>query len=130
MIDLKSLLKYFLEGVAVALAAFYIPRRGMPLGEVLTIAVAAAAMFLVLDLYAPSVAAGARQGTGFAVGAQLAMLGGDNAPAKDSDGESTSSESSSTTSVVDQPAGVDTLDGAGDTKYEPFTSKPAQLSEL
>jgi len=61
--------KYLVEGGAVALAAYFIPRRRMELQEILMIAVTAAAVFAILDLYAPSVAAGARQGAGFGIGA-------------------------------------------------------------
>jgi hypothetical protein len=61
--------KYLVEGGAVALAAYFIPRRKMDLQEVAMIAVTAAAVFAILDLYAPSVAAGARQGAGFGIGA-------------------------------------------------------------
>ena len=61
--------KYLVEGGAVAVAAYFIPRRKMDLQEVALIAVTAAAVFAILDLYAPSVAAGARQGAGFGIGA-------------------------------------------------------------
>ena len=77
--------------------------------EVLYIAITAAATFMVLDLFAPSVGAGARQGTGFGVG--LNQVGwqaggqksnGDNAveseaenstsESEDSDGENSTTE--------------------------------------
>ena len=61
--------KYLVEGGAVALAAYFIPRRKMDLQEIAMIAVTAAAVFAILDLYAPSIAAGARQGAGFGIGA-------------------------------------------------------------
>lgn len=62
-------LKYMIEGGAVALAAFFIPRKKMELQEILVIALTAAAIFAILDLYAPTVAAGTRQGMGFGIGA-------------------------------------------------------------
>src|SRR5579863_8100142 len=62
-------MKYLVEGGAVALAAYFIPRRKMDLQEVAMVAVTAAAVFAILDLYAPSIAAGARQGAGFGIGA-------------------------------------------------------------
>mgnify|MGYP003683209537 CR=1 FL=1 len=71
MLDLSSLAKYLLEGVAVALAAFYIPGRNMNLQEVGLIAVTAAATFAVLDYFVPSVAMGARHGSGFGIGQNL-----------------------------------------------------------
>jgi len=61
--------KYLVEGGAVALAAYFIPRRKMDLQEVAMIAVTAAAVFAILDLYAPSVGVSARQGMGFGIGA-------------------------------------------------------------
>ena len=74
MFDLKSLVKYLLEGVAVAAAAFYIPRKKTALKDVALIALTAAAVFAVLDMFAPSVALGARQGSGFGIG--MTMVGG------------------------------------------------------
>jgi len=63
-------MKYIIEGTAVALAAYYIPRRQMDLREIAMIATTAAAIFAVLDLYAPRIGASARQGAGFGIGAQ------------------------------------------------------------
>ena len=60
--------KYLVEGGAVAVAAYFIPRRTMQLQEIAMIAVTAAAVFAILDLYSPSVAAGARQGAGLGIG--------------------------------------------------------------
>jgi hypothetical protein len=68
MFDVNSLIKYVLEGVAVALAAFYIPQRKTDPKEILMIALTAAAAFAVLDMFSPGVAAGARQGSGFGIG--------------------------------------------------------------
>lgn len=85
MLDLQSLMKYVVEGLAVAVAAFYIPRKQTNLQEVAMIALTAAAVFAVLDQFAPSVAAGARQGSGFGIG--QGMVGGD--------GDSTTDTSSS-----------------------------------
>lgn len=62
-------IKYLVEGLAVALAAYFIPRRSMDLGEVAMIAVTAAAVFAILDLYAPTAASAARTGAGFGIGA-------------------------------------------------------------
>ena len=86
------LVKYLLEGLAVAVAAFYIPKRKTDLQEVAMIGLTAAVAFLLLDQFAPSVAAGARQGSGFGVG--RALVGGDGT---ESTGES-SDDSTSTDS--------------------------------
>lgn len=66
---LMRLVKYLIEGFAVALAAYYIPRRRMNLQEIAMIAVTGAAIFAVLDMYAPSIGEAARQGAGFGIGA-------------------------------------------------------------
>lgn len=87
--DLQSLIKYLLEGAAVAVAAFYIPRRKVDLQEIALIALTAAAVFAVLDMFAPSIAAGSRQGAGFGIGYQ--MTGGDS-ECEDSSEDSESSE--------------------------------------
>jgi len=71
MFDVQNLLKYLLEGVAVAVAAFYIPKRKSDPKEILIIALTAAASFMLLDYFAPKVAIGARQGSGFGIGANL-----------------------------------------------------------
>lgn len=68
MLDVQSLVKYLLEGLAVAAAAFYIPKRTADLKEIAMIAVTAAAVFAVLDQFAPAVSGGARQGAGFGIG--------------------------------------------------------------
>ena len=51
----KRAVKYLIEGGAVAVAAFYIPKRKMNIEEVIMIAITAAATFALLDMYAPSV---------------------------------------------------------------------------
>ena len=64
-------LKYLLEGLAIAIAAIYIPKRALPMDEVATLALVAAAVFALLDVLAPSVSITARQGAGFGLGANL-----------------------------------------------------------
>src|SRR5437016_3144718 len=66
-------IKYIVEGGAVAVAAYFIPKKKMTLQEVIMIALTAAAVFAILDLYAPAVGVATRQGAGFGVGA--AMVG-------------------------------------------------------
>jgi hypothetical protein len=67
----RRAIKYLVEGLAVAAAAFYIPRKQMNLQEIAMIAVTAAASLAILDLLAPSVGAHARHGAGFGIGASL-----------------------------------------------------------
>lgn len=63
--------KYGLEGLAVAIAAFVLPGKTLKMGEVGMIALVALATFAILDIYAPSVGASARTGAGFGIGANL-----------------------------------------------------------
>ena len=63
--------KYFLEGLAVALAVFIIPMKKPSVEEVLAVAIVAAVTFALLDLMAPSIGLTARQGAGFGLGANL-----------------------------------------------------------
>lgn len=67
----RRAIKYLVESLAVAAAAYYIPRKQMNLQQIAMIAVTAAASLAILDLLAPSVAASARQGAGFGIGASL-----------------------------------------------------------
>ena len=64
-------LKYFVEGLIVALAAYVIPSKRLRLDETLLIALVAAATFSILDTYLPSLAVSARTGAGFGIGANL-----------------------------------------------------------
>jgi len=67
----KRAIKYLIEGGAVAVAAYYIPKKKMDIEEIVMIAITAAATFALLDMYAPSIGNAARQGTGFGIGANL-----------------------------------------------------------
>jgi len=67
----RRAIKYLVEGLAVAAAAFYIPRRSMNVEEIVMIAVTAAAAFALLDMLAPSVGQAARQGAGWGIGTSL-----------------------------------------------------------
>ena len=68
----KRAVKYLIEGGAVAVAAYYIPKKQMNVEEIVMIAITAAATFALLDMYAPSIGNAARQGTGFGIGANIA----------------------------------------------------------
>jgi len=61
-------LKYLIEGLAVALAAYYIPKRKMRMEEIITIAITAAAIFSVLDVLAPTIGKSVRTGMGLGIG--------------------------------------------------------------
>ena len=75
MLDLGELarraVKYLVEGVMVALAAYAIPKRSLNMEEVALIALTAAATFSILDTYVPAMAVSARSGAGVGIGANL-----------------------------------------------------------
>ena len=64
-------IKYLLEGLAVAVAMIVIPRRVPNIEEIISVSVVAALVFAILDLLSPSVGLTARQGAGFGLGANL-----------------------------------------------------------
>lgn len=67
----KRLLKYLVEGIVVAIAAYTIPQKKLNLQDIAVIGLSAAATFALLDLFAPTISYAARQGAGFGVGANL-----------------------------------------------------------
>ena len=68
---LKRVIKYLVEGLMVAFAAYAIPKRSLNVEEILLLALTAAATFSILDTYIPSIGVTARSGAGFGIGANL-----------------------------------------------------------
>ena len=67
----KRIIKYLVEGLMVAIAAYAIPKRSLNIEEIVLIALTAAATFSILDTYVPSMGVSARSGAGFGIGASL-----------------------------------------------------------
>ena len=67
----KRIIKYLVEGLMVAIAAYAIPKRSLNVEEIILIALTAAATFSILDTYIPSMGVSARSGAGFGIGANL-----------------------------------------------------------
>jgi len=67
----KRAIKYLIEGLMVAIAAYAIPKQSLKMEEVMVIALTAAATFSVLDVFVPTMASSARGGAGFGIGANL-----------------------------------------------------------
>ncbi len=67
----KRIIKYLVEGLMVAIAAYAIPKRSLNIEEIILIALTAAATFSILDTYVPSMGVTARSGAGFGIGANL-----------------------------------------------------------
>ena len=70
----KRIVKYLIEGLMVAIAAFAIPKRSLNLEEIALLALTAAATFAILDTYIPSMGVSARNGTGLGIGLKLSGL--------------------------------------------------------
>jgi len=70
------LIKYVVEGLAVAVVAYLTLKNKSTTKEILILGVTAALIFAILDMFSPAVAAGTRQGAGFAAGASLIGFGG------------------------------------------------------
>ena len=67
----KRIVKYLIEGLMVAIAAFAIPKKSLNMEEIILLALTAAATFAILDTYIPSMGVSARTGAGFVIGANL-----------------------------------------------------------
>jgi ABC-type Co2+ transport system permease subunit len=68
---IKRVVKYLIEGLMVAIAAFAIPKGSLKLEEISLIALTAAATFAILDTYIPSMGVNARSGAGLGIGMNL-----------------------------------------------------------
>lgn len=68
---IKRAIKYLIEGLVVALAAFAIPKKQLNIEEIIIIALTAAATFSILDVFIPAMGSSARGGAGFGIGANL-----------------------------------------------------------
>jgi hypothetical protein len=67
----KRIIKYLIEGLAVAVVAMIVPRKALNVDEILIIALIAAASFSILDTFVPSMGSSMRGGAGFGLGTGL-----------------------------------------------------------
>jgi ABC-type Co2+ transport system permease subunit len=74
----KRIIKYLVEGLMVAIAAYAIPkaRNALNVEEIMFIALTAAATFSILDTYVPSMGVSARSGAGFGIGMNMVKFPG------------------------------------------------------
>jgi hypothetical protein len=72
----KKIIKYLVEGLMVAIAAYAIPKRSLNIEEIVLIALTAAATFSILDTYVPTMGVTARSGAGFGIGANMVRFPG------------------------------------------------------
>jgi len=67
----KRAVKYIVEGLMVAVAAYAIPKHSLKVEEIVIIALTAAATFSVLDVFVPAMGVSARSGAGMGIGFNL-----------------------------------------------------------
>jgi ABC-type Co2+ transport system permease subunit len=65
------IVKYLLEGLTVGIVAYVLPSKSLSFEEILLLALTAAAIFAIMDLLAPAIGVGARQGVGLGAGFNL-----------------------------------------------------------
>jgi hypothetical protein len=68
MISLAKIILYLFEGAAITVAIHLISKKRLHLAELFTLALTIGVTFMILDLFSPSIASGARQGAGFGLG--------------------------------------------------------------
>ena len=73
---IKRAIKYIIEGIMVAIAAYAIPKKSLNVEEIVVIALMAAATFSVLDVFVPSMGARTRNGAGLGIGLNLVKFPG------------------------------------------------------
>ena len=73
---MKRVIKYLLEGLMVAIAAFAIPQKSLQIDEIALLALVAAATFSILDTFIPTMGTNARTGAAFGIGANLVHFPG------------------------------------------------------
>lgn len=71
---IKRAIKYIIEGIIVALAAYVIPKKSLNVEEVIVIALTAAATFSVLDVFIPSMGVMSRNSAAAGIG--MGLVGG------------------------------------------------------
>ena len=71
MDKLQRVIKYLIEGLAVAIVAKWFPAMKLTANEIAMIALTASATFALMDTFAPSISGSVRQGTGLGIGAKL-----------------------------------------------------------
>src|SRR5947208_16330681 len=68
MLSLAKIILYLLEGSAITIAIYLITKKQLQASELFTLSLSIGVTFMILDLFAPEIGAGARQGAGFGLG--------------------------------------------------------------
>jgi hypothetical protein len=67
----KRVIKYLIEGAAVGIVSILIPKKALNLEEVFIIALTAACVLSILDVFVPAAGSTVRAGVGYGAGASL-----------------------------------------------------------
>jgi hypothetical protein len=70
-LTVNNLVKYIIQGIAVAIAAYVIPNRRTNYREILVISLVAALTFFTLDIFTDDISKGAKFGAGLGIGLSL-----------------------------------------------------------
>src|SRR5438132_11416869 len=68
MFALNAILKYTIEGLAVAVAVYLVAGQKSNLREIILLGLTAGVTFMILDLFTSGIGHTARQGAGFGIG--------------------------------------------------------------
>lgn len=79
---LTRFIKYALEGLVVAIAAYTLPQREVCVSDIVQISAVAMATFSILDYFAPSMYKAALQGAGAGIGANMVGFPGNTLAVK------------------------------------------------
>ena len=73
-LTVNNLIKYFIQGLAVAIAAYVIPNRKTSFHEVMVVSVVSGLTFMLLDTFTDDIAKYVRLGVGAGIGLNLVNL--------------------------------------------------------
>jgi hypothetical protein len=71
MVVIRRILRYLTLGLALSVALALVPKNKLGFDEIVAIAISIAAVYAVLDVFAPEFSSGARFGSSFALGSKL-----------------------------------------------------------
>lgn len=118
----KKIIAYIIEGIAIALVIYAVSKKTMSMNKFIIIAISLILTIGVLDLLAPEISAGAKQGYGFGTGWGL-VGGGSGAEGFDNAGVGKN--------AADVNSGSGSASSATPNAYNnPFSGCPTQLKLL
>lgn len=73
-LTVDNLLKYFIQGLAVAIAAYLIPNRKTSVHDIIVVSIVSGLTFMLLDTFTDDIAKYVRLGVGAGIGLNLVNL--------------------------------------------------------